>query len=94
MSGLASNSHTCGLRAARSRGVVFGDEVAIVVERFDRVVLECDIRRMHQEDFCQALGISRRLTHRPEIELPDVFSEEVSLNPRHVIRASAGNASK
>ena len=94
MSGLASNPHTCGLRAARSRVVVFGDEVAIVIQRFDRVVLERDVRRMQQEDFCQALGISRRFTHRPEIELPDAFSEEVSFNPRHVIRASAGNASK
>ncbi|GAA1599586.1 type II toxin-antitoxin system HipA family toxin [Kribbella hippodromi] len=34
----------------------FEDQWAIVVERFDRVVDGAAIRRIHQEDFCQALG--------------------------------------
>ena len=63
--GFVENEHltlelarTCGLPAASSEVVVFGDEVAIVVERFDRVILEGEVRRIHQEDFCQALGVS------------------------------------
>lgn len=62
--GFVENEHltlelarACGLPAARSQVVAFGDELAIVVERFDRVVLEGEVRRIHQEDFCQALGV-------------------------------------
>lgn len=46
-----------GLRAATSRIVRFEDETAIVVERFDRRVLDSgDIERLHQEDLAQATG--------------------------------------
>ena len=31
--------------------------MAIVVERYDRVRMEGSIRRLHQEDTCQALGL-------------------------------------
>ena len=57
------NEHLClsaarraGLIAARSRVGQFGDESAIVVERYDRVPSEHRIIRVHQEDLCQALG--------------------------------------
>lgn len=57
------NEHLClraarlaGLRAATSEVVVFGDERAIVVERYDRVPHDNGILRVHQEDLCQALG--------------------------------------
>lgn len=36
---------------------MFEGEVAIVVERYDRVRMEGSIRRLHQEDTCQALGL-------------------------------------
>lgn len=62
--GQAENEHFC-LRLAREIGIVtarsqvlrFGDEIAIVVERYDRVRSANDIRRVHQEDICQALGV-------------------------------------
>lgn len=65
LAGHAENEHTCialaralGLPSAHSEVRRFGGEVAIVVERFDRVQ---DDRgrwsRVHQEDVCQALGI-------------------------------------
>ncbi|GAA2839034.1 type II toxin-antitoxin system HipA family toxin [Kribbella solani] len=41
---------------ASSRMLRFEDQWAIVVERFDRVVDGAAVRRIHQEDFCQALG--------------------------------------
>lgn len=62
--GHAENEHIClalaralGLPAASSRVMHFGDEVAIVVERYDRMRSGKKIVRVHQEDICQALGI-------------------------------------
>jgi serine/threonine-protein kinase HipA len=58
------NEHLC-LSAARRAGLVvvrtrvsrFGDESAVVVDRYDRSVQGKVIVRVHQEDLCQALGI-------------------------------------
>lgn len=62
--GHAENEHVClalaralGLPAAASQVRVFDGEVAIVVERYDRVRMGDTIRRLHQEDMCQALGL-------------------------------------
>ena len=62
--GHAENEHLClalaralGFPAARSRVMRFDDEVAIVVERYDRLRDPGGIRRLHQEDLCQALGL-------------------------------------
>lgn len=66
--GHVENEHFClalaralGLAAAGSEVRRFGDEVAIVVERFDRRPVRSrsiadSVRRIHQEDCCQALG--------------------------------------
>lgn len=61
---LALNEHLClaaarkvGLRAARSWAVCFEDQAAVAIERFDRHVTEGTVRRIHQEDLCQALGV-------------------------------------
>ena len=62
--GHAENEHFC-LELARARGLPvvdsrimhFQDEVAIVVERYDRVRTAAGLRRVHQEDMCQALAI-------------------------------------
>jgi serine/threonine-protein kinase HipA len=46
-----------GVDVAGSRIVQFGDQWALVVERFDRTIgLDGSVVRVHQEDFCQALG--------------------------------------
>jgi serine/threonine-protein kinase HipA len=62
--GFAENEHLClelasGLRlgSVSSRVMRFDDEVAIVVERFDRQKRGGTYRRVHQEDVCQALGV-------------------------------------
>ena len=67
LEGHAENEHAClslarelGLPAARSEVCRFEDQVAIVVERFDRVQLSTRIVRLHQEDLCQALGVHPR----------------------------------
>jgi serine/threonine-protein kinase HipA len=60
----AENEHFClsvlrqfDLPVAASRVQLFEDEVAIVIERYDRFEGPNGISRMHQEDFCQALGV-------------------------------------
>lgn len=69
--GHAENEHFClalahvlGLLSARSEVARFEDEVAIVIERYDRVPLPDQPRspapqlvRVHQEDMCQALSV-------------------------------------
>lgn len=63
--GHAENEHFC-LELARalelpvvdSRIMRFQDEIAIVIERFDRIRTASGLRRVHQEDMCQAFGIS------------------------------------
>jgi serine/threonine-protein kinase HipA len=58
------NEHLCldaarrvGLIAARTEIARFVDETAVVVARYDRVMGD-RVRRVHQEDLCQALGVA------------------------------------
>jgi len=62
--GHAENEHIClmlarafGLPAAQTKVARFKDEIAIVIERYDRLPKGNDIIRVHQEDVCQALGM-------------------------------------
>ena len=62
--GHAENEHVClalarrlGLPAAQTSVERFGDEIAIVIERYDRLRRGNHILRVHQEDVCQALGV-------------------------------------
>lgn len=65
LNGTTENEHAClqlasrlGLTTAQSTVGHFGDQVAIVVTRYDRERDdEGTVRRYHQEDFCQALGV-------------------------------------
>ena len=64
LDGHAENEHlslelarALGLPAATSEVRKFDDEVAIVVERYDRARLAGSIQRLHQEDMCQVLGL-------------------------------------
>ena len=63
--GFAENEHFCmelanalGLNTAQSKIVQFKKQHAIVIERYDRIDINGVINRIHQEDFCQALGVS------------------------------------
>lgn len=58
------NEHLCldaarraGLLAVRTAVEHFGEESAVVVDRYDRVIRGEQILRVHQEDLCQALGV-------------------------------------
>ncbi len=61
---LAYNEHFClhlaralGMSAAMSSVQRFGEETAIVVERYDRQRSGPTVSRVHQEDVCQALAV-------------------------------------
>lgn len=58
------NEHLCldaarrvGLVVARTRIMTFGDETAVVVDRYDRRATDAGVVRVHQEDLCQALRV-------------------------------------
>jgi serine/threonine-protein kinase HipA len=66
------NEHLCldaarraGLLAAHSTVTRFGDETAVVVNRYDRV-LDGDVQRVHQEDVCQALSVQPARKYQSE----------------------------
>ena len=79
------NEHLCldaarraGLLGVRTRIGRFGDQSAIVVERYDRVEIEDEIVRVHQEDLCQALGVSPGRKYQNEggptpVQIVDLF---------------------
>jgi serine/threonine-protein kinase HipA len=54
------------LPAATSEVRDFAGEAAIVVERYDRVRSTATIRRVHQEDLCQALGLQPTAKYQNE----------------------------
>jgi serine/threonine-protein kinase HipA len=62
--GHAENEHLClelaatlGLVTSRTSVRHFQDEVAIIIERFDRIATSSGLLRIHQEDTCQALAL-------------------------------------
>jgi len=55
-----------GLPAARVEVAEFGGLRVLVVERFDRRVVDGRIQRIHQEDSCQALGIRPSLKYEEQ----------------------------
>ena len=63
----------CGLDVARSSVRSFGEDRAYVVERFDReVCADGRVRRIHVEDFAQALGVSRHAKY--SVTAADAFA--------------------
>lgn len=73
LDGNAENEHLClglaralGLPSATSTVQRFEDELAIVVERYDRYRAGRRWHRVHQEDMCQALSISPSSKYQSE----------------------------
>jgi len=90
--GHTENEHFClelvralGLPVVDSKIMHFQDEVAIVVERYDRIRTPDGLRRVHQEDICQALAIPP--THKYQNEGGPGISDIVEL-----LRTYSGNA--
>lgn len=60
-------AHILGIPVARTTLLRFGTETAMISRRFDRHVdTTGQIHRLHQEDMCQALGLSRALKYESD----------------------------
>lgn len=55
-----------GLDAARARPVDIAGRPALLIERYDRHVEDGAVQRLHQEDFCQALGYPGELKYEAQ----------------------------
>ena len=71
--GLVENEAFClrlagdlGLPSASAETVHIGKHKCLLVKRYDRINGASSIRRLHQEDFCQALGITSRYKYQSE----------------------------
>lgn len=53
-----------------------GDLQGLLVQRYDRRIEGTSVHRIHQEDFCQALGLGERLKYERNGVPPRVFSAE------------------
>jgi serine/threonine-protein kinase HipA len=104
--GHAENEHLCmrlasalGLITASSEVKWFEDEVAIVIERYDRQRTDAGILRVHQEDTCQALAILPTRKYENEggpgaraiVELLRAFSGQPNEDVQRFIDALAFN---
>ena len=104
--GHAENEHLCmrlasalGLITAHSEVKRFEDQVAIVIERYDRERTESGIVRVHQEDFCQALAIHPARKYENEggpnvrmvVELLQTFSGRPQEDVQRFVDALAFN---
>lgn len=80
----------CGVRAATSEFLAFGEELAIVVERYDRVPAGGDgpdlYARVHQEDLCQAMGVLPKDKYRPGVQhLAQLFRTALAGGSRELV---------
>jgi len=104
--GFAENEHFCmelaramGMPIANSQLLHFEDETAISVERYDRYFAGSHIKRIHQEDFCQGMGIHPAMKYQsdggPGIEDCISFlrsnSHQYGLDEKHFFEAMAFN---
>ncbi|MFZ2113265.1 MAG: type II toxin-antitoxin system HipA family toxin [Solirubrobacteraceae bacterium] len=55
-----------GVEVARARPRRAGGHEFLLVERYDRKLTEAGLRRLHQEDFCQALGVPAQRKYESE----------------------------
>jgi serine/threonine-protein kinase HipA len=100
---VAANEHFClklarhcGLAAAISEVQVIGGIPVIIVERFDRMRSGGLVRRVHQEDMCQALGKREKYHQHGGPGIFDImellqFSERPEVDRDRFMRAQAFN---
>lgn len=87
---IASNEYFCmrlaaasGLRVAKVELLTLAEQPCLVVERFDRDLGLTPVRRRHQEDLCQALGITPDFKYQHEDWRVPSFAALAELLDRH-----------
>lgn len=100
---IAANEHfclllarRCGLPAAISEVQVIAGIPVIVVERFDRVRFGGTVRRVHEEDMCQALANRNRYQQEGGPGIHDImnllqFSDNAEIDRNRFMRAQGLN---
>jgi serine/threonine-protein kinase HipA len=79
----------CGLPTARVELATFASRPCLIVERFDRDLSQRPAVRRHQEDLCQALGLTPDFKYQhPGWELPS-FEALAELLNRHGVQPGA-----
>jgi serine/threonine-protein kinase HipA len=72
-SDLVFNEYAC-LKIAAALGILTPNvqlvstptQPLFIIDRYDRALINSDIKRLHQEDFCQALGIQNRNKYKSD----------------------------
>lgn len=71
--GLVANEAYCmrlakdtGMPVASAEPIQIGPHRCLMVQRYDRIGEGVDLQRLHQEDFCQAMGIPSRYKYQNE----------------------------
>jgi serine/threonine-protein kinase HipA len=72
----AGLADTCSLPVSIPEAIEVGSEKAVLISRFDRVISNKKVFRIHQEDFGQALGLSSRLKYERRGEVGRRFDVE------------------
>ncbi|MDQ6778890.1 MAG: type II toxin-antitoxin system HipA family toxin [Actinomycetota bacterium] len=76
----------CGLRTAKVELITADTRACLVVERFDRDFSDSPVRRLHQEDLCQALGLTPDFKYqRPGWTVPS-YASLAALLDQHSLR--------
>ena len=77
----------CGINVAKTEYYEFngkkGTEPAIIVERYDRIISDNEVSRLHQEDLCQAFGClpDNKYTMYGGPSVPDILKLLISTGP-------------
>ncbi len=101
--GIAANEHfclnlarRCRMAAALSEVQIIGGIPVVIVERFDRFRARGVVRRVHQEDMCQALAVRNKYQQEGGPGIYDImgllqFSENPRVDRDRFMRAQALN---
>ncbi len=59
-------ARACGLTVVNTQLVMFGEQSAVLVRRYDRRITDGQVGRVHQEDLCQALAVAPARKYQSE----------------------------
>ncbi|HWO15963.1 MAG TPA: HipA domain-containing protein [Solirubrobacterales bacterium] len=80
-----------GMRCASAEPRRVGETAMLLVERYDRALSEGKTVRLHQEDFCQALGVESSRKYESEGG-PKLVGERVASRGARTLSASLGTS--
>jgi serine/threonine-protein kinase HipA len=82
-------ARACGLTAVSTRLVMFSEQSAVLVRRYDRRITDEQVIRVHQEDLCQALSVPPARKYQSE---GGPGARQIAALLRHAMPARTGKA--